>query len=280
MTNDPILGIEYAQEALRLARKLNFKRGIATNHYYTGAAYFYQSEFDSALVHYDLSIAIFKDLGDLTMTGNNYNNMARVFSGRGDEKQSLEYNLKALELYREDGYNLGVGIAYSMLGTSYRNIANSTKDSSYYSKAIEHFKLGREIYEQEQNPYGLASATGNLALVYLEQGRHEDAKKQLLVCYNLFKELDDRSSMVECCINLGQVCTLMDQTEEAFKHLNDGITIATGVGDNIGLSNIYYNLGEAMSSIGNHSQAIDNFIKSLTLNGNSVRGPRYRRMKP
>ena len=93
---DPEKALQYGEDALRLALKLNFKKGIAAS----------------------------------------YNNMGGVFEKNGDEKRALKFYLLALDIKRELGDKKALAGTLINIGIIYKKQENYEKALSYYYEAL------------------------------------------------------------------------------------------------------------------------------------------------
>jgi tetratricopeptide (TPR) repeat protein len=62
--SDPQKTILYAKEALELANKLNFKKGITKGYNNTGVGYYQQNKYPEALLWYNKALAMHRETGN------------------------------------------------------------------------------------------------------------------------------------------------------------------------------------------------------------------------
>lgn len=195
----PDSGIFYAQKYQNLARELNHTRSIIGSYNLLGLNYWKKQEYDTAESYYLKAIELNKDFGDERVNGVAYTNLSSIAGDRGNYEMSLDYSEKAIKIakkigdkniwainlskignvyYYQQDYtkaeeyylkvidmkkelkdNRGLGINYSKLGSIFLKIRDYEKSEKYYKMALK-------IYKEIGLTDGVASATGNLAILY------------------------------------------------------------------------------------------------------------------
>ena len=76
--SEPEKSLNYAEEALELANKLNFKKGISVSYINIGIVYKDQGNYPLALEYYFKSLKIKEELGDKKGIAMSYNNIGSI----------------------------------------------------------------------------------------------------------------------------------------------------------------------------------------------------------
>src|SRR6185503_8586488 len=96
---DPDEGIKYGKEALGLAKKLDWKKGIADANRTIGVNYSYgKSEYSTGLQYFLTSLKLFEELGNKSGTAKILSNIGVVYWYQSDFPKALEYYFKALHI--------------------------------------------------------------------------------------------------------------------------------------------------------------------------------------
>lgn len=97
---DPEKGIKFGNEAVALAQKINWEKGLAAAYYYRGANFMYTSRLPEGLEDYLGALPYFEKTGDSVKMAGAYSNIGGIYSYQGKDDKALEYFLKALKINR------------------------------------------------------------------------------------------------------------------------------------------------------------------------------------
>ncbi len=168
-TTDPEKSVFYGLQSSAIAKKLNFKRGLAYAYKNTGIGYFYRGKYIDAVKSYESSLQTFDSLGDKKGEANIYSNMGNVYYNQGDDDKALELYLKSLKFSEEINDTLRMVTALINIGAIY---GLKPKD---YDKAIEYyhraFSLGKAL--EDKSSYGITAV--NLGEVFMFKNQYDSA---------------------------------------------------------------------------------------------------------
>lgn len=113
-------------------------------------------------------------------------------------------------------------------GTSLLNIATGFRAAGKYEQAEAYYHKAEKIFESTLSgpDYRLATLHNNLALLYTQTGRLEDAKGRILQALQLTEQLPDME--IEQAItytNLGNVCFKLHQTDQATEAMKKAVLL-------------------------------------------------------
>ncbi len=113
-------------------------------------------------------------------------------------------------------------------GTSLLNIATGLRAAGKYPQAETAYQQAQQIFEARLSgpDYRLATLHNNLALLYTQTGRLEDAKARMLKALQLTEQLEDMETEKAIThTNLGNVCFGLHQTEEGADHMKKAVSL-------------------------------------------------------
>ena len=113
-------GIKYGQQALVLATKLNWEKGVAYAHNSLGNNYQKLSDYASALNSFLIALKIAEKSADKRLTAIINGNIGLVYQNKNDLLKALEYDLKALKIDEEMGYKRGLATVSGNIGIVYK----------------------------------------------------------------------------------------------------------------------------------------------------------------
>lgn len=152
---DTSKAVSYAKQALRLARELQWKEGIAKAHFELGIIYNSHFDFDRALVYFQESL---KDATPRLQSKINLN-IGGIYLNQGDFTQALDYLLRALKTAEAMHDRKYVAKIATNIGSVYFGLQN-------YNKAIFYFNKAAKLNAQLGNDADLAIVYRNIAGVY------------------------------------------------------------------------------------------------------------------
>src|ERR1044071_3539686 len=113
------LGMDYLQEGLKLAKKINYLRGKAMCCNGIGATYNDMGEYDKALDAHLEGLGYCLQLGDPRRTGVSYMNTSLVYSSMGDSANARINLEKSVKIFEDANYENGLSVVYINLGSMY-----------------------------------------------------------------------------------------------------------------------------------------------------------------
>ncbi|MBN4049707.1 tetratricopeptide repeat-containing sensor histidine kinase, partial [Bacteroidales bacterium AH-315-N07] len=201
-TNNPPKALLYAEQQLRLSKKLNFERGKATAYNDIGIINDIQGNFSKALESHLKSLKINEKTGDKKGIAVSYNNIGIFHWNKGNYSYALKYFFKALKLEEEIGNKGNIARYYNNIGAIYDQSKNYTKAEDFYLKSLK-------MYIEAGNESGVAYSYGNIGLVHVNQ------KDYLLGLEYLFKSLEiqsekmDKWGIAKTSTNIGKLLTFI-----------------------------------------------------------------------
>jgi len=167
---DPEKSIFYGLQSSALAKKINFKRGLALAYKYTGTGYLYKGNNIEAIKSYQLALAIFDSIGDKRGIASVYTSMGGVYYNQGGDIEALELNLKALKYAEESKDTLRMETSFLNIGAIYgKKVQTYDKAIEFYHKA---FPLAKAINDNQT--FGVSAV--NLGEVYMNKGNYDSAE--------------------------------------------------------------------------------------------------------
>ncbi|HRH39868.1 MAG TPA: tetratricopeptide repeat protein, partial [Flavobacteriales bacterium] len=171
---DPKSGVQYAQRALELAKRIRFRAGEAQSHSHLGYCLTRLSAFDSAQAEYDRSIAIFRELKDPCSEADVLYNVGLNLQMLQQEAEALTVFMHSQELKQGCPDDHKRSVRLYAIGSVYANTQRYPQALPYYLEALsidsataDTFRLAKE-FVAIANCYG---GTNDLdkALLYFDR---------------------------------------------------------------------------------------------------------------
>ena len=230
-------GIKYGKQAIALATKLDWHKGLANAYIRTAINFTYKGDYSLALEDYNKALSIFQlmgdkseiascysnigvvylqlgnspegleyfykglkikeEIGDKDGQANDYNSIARVYSQLGKKDLVLATFNRVLKLYTEINNKQGIGMALSNISFSYFNSGKMDSAIFYAQKSIN-------TYKETADKRGLAAAYENLSVAYMSQKKFREYITAIMNAYDLFKKLGSITNIAGCQIRIGE----------------------------------------------------------------------------
>ncbi len=139
-------GIKLGLEAITLAEKLKFNKGIAMANLITGTNYFAKSDFANALDHELISLKIYESENDTVHSAMACGYISVIYRFQDDNVTALKYSLRALKMDEEDGRKVDQATEIGQLSLIYGNLGDNRQAMAY---ALKELAVNEELKNEE-----------------------------------------------------------------------------------------------------------------------------------
>jgi class 3 adenylate cyclase/lipopolysaccharide biosynthesis regulator YciM len=188
------------------------------------------------------------------------NNLGTVYRQLANYKEAVRYSYESLQIMESLNNNEGMIAAYSNLGNVYSAQEN-------YSKAIEFYERAIGLSEKNKNTSinNLASLKSDLAAAYKNDNKPQKSIQYFNEALTLFTKENNVIGLNNQMVNLGAVYIDLRDFNKAEEYLNKGLAGKSEIGDEQGIAQIYFNLGELNRLKKMNAEAKKFYIQSLQL---------------
>ena len=178
---DPDKGIDFGRQALQLALKIDWKKGIGSAYNRIGLNNRKKNYNDTALAYFEKSLKTFEDIGDKQDESYVLWGIGSFYTEGGGHNYSkaVEYLVKSLNLTEANGDKKTIPSKAFTIGNVYY-IQND------YPKALEYYFKTQKISEEIGDKGGLSNAYHGIGAIYESQENYEKALEYYrkgLSCY-------------------------------------------------------------------------------------------------
>ncbi len=132
----------------------------------------------------------------------------------------------------------------SGLANVYMNIANIFVIQKEYDKALNAYNKSLEYLKRLENEYYIARVKNNMAILYKNQKKLHIADSLYKSTYKIFVAFDDSVNVAKTLINLGVLAYEQFQYDTAISYYNKALQIVQSLNDTDNFILIYVNLAE------------------------------------
>lgn len=245
-------GWNYGKRALRVAETLNDRDKISRANELIAMSLRKLTEYPEALTHFELALDSYLSSGDLYGVARCYCGMGIVCGSMEEYRTSLEYfeeSLSACRRAKKDNLAAtvvgNIGHCHFQLGRykdaeqcfqhaiSYYNDKNSDVPQANmigglagvyvhtgeFDKGLASLEQAKQLYTKVDDEHGLSVAMMNEGLTYQKMGNLVRAKGALIQALAFARSVQFTMTELDCLKYLAEVCTQLNQEEEAQKYL-------------------------------------------------------------
>ncbi|MFC2114001.1 ATP-binding protein, partial [Bacteroidota bacterium] len=256
--------IKYANNALRISKKINFDKGIASAYLHLGGSYYYLSDYYQAIKYFKLSLELWQKIGDQKNEAAILSNLSMIYVTMGLYEKALDYNIQSQKICEKIDDVEGIATAHYINSSIYVNLNNDEKALDEGFKALEIFveqkndryhqsslnNIGSIYDKQHKDSLALiyyfksfkmcepvgdswsgAYAIGNIGSIYSRMGMQDSAFHYCLKSLHFFRNFKDKNGIAKALIKLAKVHFENNDLDSTFYYLEEGYGIAKEIHD-------------------------------------------------
>ncbi len=295
LKQSPKKAIILSKKALEKSKNRN-TRFIAYKN--LGLAYYFTTEYDSALYYYDKALSISQKIKNKKEKADLLNNIGLCYINKNEFKKAFEYFNKALEISKKIDYKSGLADSYYNLGNLYWKTARYEKALKFYNDALKLYQklndeksassalnnIGNTYYKmkdyktavrfylksltkKEKTGENPLSVLNNIAALYIKLGEYQKAlhylQKALFYC-----QKTDKKNLSLIYSNMGSIYLEINSDSTAIKYLKKALKLKQEFNDQKGISIVLNKIGSIYAKQNKLNKALENYSKSYQIRKN------------
>jgi signal transduction histidine kinase len=198
----------YARRALNISNKIGYKYGEADAYYLLSYYDDRAGKLEEAIKNMQHAIKLYSEIPDSSYLVACFNNLGVLYSYGTDQKTSLEYFIKAMNLAEELNETFALSEAYNNIGSFYEYLGEYVSALKYYNKSLE-------VDLKNNSEHNIALSYITVGNIYLKLQRLDNARDSLKKAQNLISLVTDSYRQTELHINLAIYYLESDQLDSA-----------------------------------------------------------------
>lgn len=255
---EPLLAMDYAREALRIAETLQETTKIADALSYIGVIYWQMGSFEQAMNYHLDALSMYSDIDNQIGIARSNINIGIIMSDQSYYERALEYFFKALKIYESNNSIAGLSVVFNNIGMVYEY----QKD---YELAEEYHLSSLELKEASGDMKGIAFSFNNLGLVYQGKNMLDKAREYFYKALEIRESLDDKREIANTSSNLGYLNLLTGNFINSKAYLDRALSLYEDVDDKSGIARSLNFLGKLHLKSEDKYKAEDYFVQSLRI---------------
>jgi tetratricopeptide (TPR) repeat protein len=239
---------------------------IVENHFKLGKYFHNSGIYSAAVEQYNLALYNLDNQSKDTLEIVLKNHLGEIYLSINNNVKAREY-LKESKLLAEDlGYKKGIAIAEAIIGTSYEKEGN-------YLKALFHQEKSLKIFQDLNDKEGIAKVNENLGSIYEDLGEYKNAYNYFKKSFDYFNEVNS-TKRINVLNNIGDIYRKTGNYKEALIHTNLALNLAESHSEMHQMMSahkdlsIVYSLMENYENAHKHLKEFDEIRKELDYSQN------------
>jgi|SRR5690554_1010948 len=212
----------FTKKALEIREKINDNEGIATSLNVLGVIYYYKGNYLESIDYHIKALRLREEIGDDNKTATSYNNIALVYLALEDYETALEYLDKALQIRIKENNLRGIGVIKDNIGTIYRRLKK-------YEEAFDYLFDALAVNEKLGNIKSLASNHFGIAKNYEALNVFDKALEHYNTALELYKGLNEKHGITISENGIASVYKKQNQIPLAIEHAHIALEYAESV---------------------------------------------------
>jgi len=226
---NPSKGIEYGQQAVALAEKINFTTALPGAYGAIGLNFKIKADYNASIDYYNRSIAVAEKLNDKKNIAAGLLGIGAAYLLQGAYPKSLEYNLRGLKQNEDIGYKPGMAAAIGNIGNVYSYLID-------YDKALEYYERALHLQEELGNKSGIAANSGNAGYIYLYQKNYDKALQYINRALQINEQLGSNNGIIGNLQGVGRIYVAQHNYLKAVESFERSLAVAEKLGNKISIA--------------------------------------------
>jgi serine phosphatase RsbU (regulator of sigma subunit) len=247
----------YANRALDLATRTDYKRGMRNAYNTLGNIYVDLSDNVKAITYHQRSLNIGLEMNDQKNVATSYNNFGIIYFNLADYPKSIEYLQKALKIQEQLGNKYYVAACIGNLALIYDKIGEDSLALIYQQRSFT-------IHEEMGNKTDMVSSLNHLGSLHRVKKEFPEALNDLNKAISIANEINEKKGKAESYSNFGLLYYDMGKFKESVEEFQQGLALSKQLEDKkiqaeqlVLLGNSYSALKDKASALGSYRLALD-----------------------
>lgn len=209
----------FADQLLDLAVKNDHLEYVAKAHLSLGLAYRLKGNMKKSLEHLFICAKMSNENGFNNLLAQVFGEIASSYFSTNDYRKSLSYQLRSIEILKNQGNNQQLALILLNTGFNYYTLDELDSALLLYNEA-------EPLFDKVNLPIGKAYTVGNRALVYWKQGDYSKAEQDLFSAIDMLEPLGDQFGIADFHNQLGRIYLEQNKYSKAIEHTQKALKLA------------------------------------------------------
>ncbi len=224
---------------------------------YTGEAFAFSNEFDSAMKYTLTCIELAEALNSKPILGDAYNNLGSIYDYQGRSEEALKAYKKALAYFDRQDYNQILALINN-IAVTYDNMEDGLV---YLDSAQKYFKEALFISQELDYRFAQSVILGSMGGVHNKLQQFDSALYYTDSSYNLGVQINSEARIAGCLGNYGNIYSSMGQFAKAEENYKRAMELYTELEDINSLKIVTSMLSEMYRDWGKYEEAYNYYVQ-------------------
>ncbi len=253
------LALEYLQKSLKIGEKIGYMPGIANSLRNIGILYEFRGNYELAMDYYQKSMEIYKKIGDKNRIASSLMDIGLVYGKKGNYPKALDYFHKSLKIKEEIGDKIGIAKVLNNIGAIYY------ASQGNIPKTLDFFQKSLKIQEEIGDKRGVANALNNIGIIVYEQKNYLKALDYFHKSLKIKEEIGNKQGIANSLNSIGVTYREQNNYPKAMDHFQKSLKISEKIGNKQLVGIAYQNIGTLYLEKRNYNKALNYTLKSLKI---------------
>src|SRR6266496_1980978 len=230
--------MKYTDDALQLAQKLQWQKGIASALREKGLVYYYTSDKVNAMDYSQKALKAGESMHNKLFDASVYSNIGNIYADLGEHEKALGYYNKLLEASREIKHKKYETVALVDIGTIYT-------EKNDFIKGLEYFKKGLEIAQSENDIDVVSFCLANMGIIYKKKRDYNNALNYLEESIKTAEKANNKNDKATSLTEIADVYIEKGDYNKAEKYSLESLALAKEINHVEWQANAYRTLSNA-----------------------------------
>ncbi len=249
---DPEVKLYYSEILLEKARAKGSSYYLISGYLSKGHAYIRKGDHSQALDSFIKGVEIAVKNDNVRELAVLYSNIARVNSAIGDDKSTIQYYSKSIELFKKINDSINYAGTLENIGDHY--LLKKQPDS-----ALIFLNESGAIFSSLNHKSGIAYNLGNKGLAYAQQGKNKIAENHINQATKILTELGDYDPVSAYYIVMSEIYLEKGDELTAYNFASESLELAKKHGLKGQISEAYLALSDINKAMGQHAESLENY---------------------
>jgi two-component system NarL family sensor kinase len=257
-------GFKYANEAITLSQKLDYKRGLGYGYYNRGQMFFSINKSDSSKFDYTVAVKIFKEIKNLRGLASLYQAMGRMLEVQSKHPEAVAYYQQSANISEKLKDDLGTAGCLTLIGSSYCKLNEFDKALAAYDKALA-------IRTRLKDELAVARTLGGIGVAYRNKGYfYTDKKcfvlavKNMMQARTIFLKFEHLLFIAFIDKEIGITYQYLEQYKNGLRYLLEAEDRFKKIDSKRELGSLYKSIGNCYLGLKRYPEAKIYFERGLT----------------
>src|SRR6218665_962347 len=221
--SDNAKAIRYHQNSLNIGLEMNDQKSIATSYNNFGIIYFNLADYPRSIDYLQKALKIQEQLGNKYYVAACIGNLALLYDKVGEDSLALVYQQRSFNIHEEMGNKTDMVASLNHLGSLHRVKKEFPEALKDLNKALS---IANEINEIK----GKAESHSNFGLLYYDMGKYREAAEEFEQGLAISKQLQDKKLQSEQLVLLGNSYSALKDKAPALRAYHLALDLAKEIG--------------------------------------------------